>query len=50
MAGLPMKPATNRLTGLVVEFLRLGHLLEPAGAHHRTRVPIVMASTWSCVT
>ena len=33
-----MKPATNRFAGRVVEQLRLGDLLEHAGAHHRDAV------------
>ena len=34
IAGLPMKPPTKRLTGLVVELLRRRDLLELALAHH----------------
>ncbi len=35
IAGEPMKPATNRLTGLVVELLRAADLLQLALPHHR---------------
>ena len=48
--GLPMKPATNLLIGVVVQLLRRADLLEEAVVHDRDPVPIVIASTWSWVT
>ena len=48
IAGLPMKPATNRLIGVVVELLRRADLLEQALAHdrdpaaHRHRLDLVV--------
>jgi hypothetical protein len=49
IAALPMKLATKRFAG-VVERLRRRHLLQLALRMTATRSPIVIASTWSCVT
>jgi hypothetical protein len=51
IGGVPMKPATNRLSGLVVELERRPDLLHDARRSITAiRSPIVIASTWSCVT
>ena len=51
IAGLPMKLATNRLAGRLVERLRGRRTCCSSPLRSTaTRSPIVIASTWSCVT
>ena len=38
IAGLPMKPATKRVRGIVVQFLRRADLLDHAVVHHHHAV------------
>ncbi len=48
--GEPMKPATNRLTGLSKRFCGVSTCWRMPSRSTQTRSPRVMASTWSCVT
>ena len=50
MAGEPMKPATNRLLGLSYMCRGESHCCRMPSLSTATRSPMVMASTWSCVT
>ena len=50
IGGVPMKPGDEEVRRLVVEALRRVDLLQRAHGHDGDAVPIVIASTWSCVT
>ena len=50
IVGEPMKPATKRLAGSVVDGLGVGELLYHPVAITAILVPSVIASIWSWVT
>ena len=50
MAGEPMKPATKTLAGWSYMRRGVSHCWSRPSLSTATRSPIVMASTWSCVT
>jgi hypothetical protein len=50
MAGEPMKPATNALAGRSYSVRGVSHCMRMPSCSTATRWPMVMASTWSCVT
>ena len=50
MAGEPMKPATNRLTGRSYSSCGEATCWSTPLRMTATRSPSVMASVWSCVT
>ena len=50
IAGEPMKPATKRFAGSLVERLRRSTCCSRPSRMTATRSPIVIASVWSCVT
>ena len=45
-----MKPGDEHVRGRVVQLVRRADLLDHAGFMTAIRSPIVIASTWSCVT
>ncbi len=50
IAGEPMKPATKTLFGWSYMFRGVSHCWRMPSLRTATRSPMVMASTWSCVT
>ncbi len=48
--GLPMKPATKRLAGESYSVCGVPTCISSPSLMTAIRVPIVMASIWSCVT
>ena len=50
IAGEPMKPATKALPGLSYRLRGVSTCCRMPSLSSATRSPIVIASTWSCVT